>query len=63
MIDHDEIFLNILKMFLLELNFILLYCIYRITPGHITPHPLRFLNYQTFIGIIKKGYLKLGGIY
>ena len=31
MIDIDEIFLNIL----IELNFILLYCINRITPGHI----------------------------
>ena len=38
MIDLDEIFLNILKIFFIELKFILLYCINRVTPGHrITP--------------------------
>ena len=35
MIDLDEIFLNMLKIFLIELKFILLYCIYRITTGHL----------------------------
>ena len=35
MIDLDEIFLNILKIFLIELKVILLYCINRITPGHL----------------------------
>ena len=35
MIDLDEIFLKMLKIFLTELKFILLYCINRITPGHL----------------------------
>ena len=38
MIDLNEIsliFLNILKIFLIELKFILLYCINRITPSHL----------------------------
>ena len=34
MIDLDEIFVNILKIFLTELKFMLLYCINRITPGY-----------------------------
>ena len=34
MIDLDEVFLNILKIFLVELKCILIYCINRITPGH-----------------------------
>ena len=38
MIDLDEIFLNILKIFLIEFKFMLLYYFYRIIPGHrITP--------------------------
>ena len=36
MIDLDEIFLNILKIFLIEFKFIILYRINRITPGHLT---------------------------
>ena len=40
--DLDEIFLIILKMFIIELIFILLYCINRIIPGHrITPGHLK----------------------
>ena len=35
MIDLDEIFLNKLKIFLKQIKFILLYCIDRITPGHL----------------------------
>ena len=35
MIDLDKIFLNMLKIFLIEFKFILLYCINRITPGHL----------------------------
>ena len=36
--DLGEIFLNILKIFFIELKFIILYCIYQITPGYrITP--------------------------
>ena len=35
MIDLDEIFLNILKIFLIELKVILLYCINRITSDHL----------------------------
>ena len=35
MIDLNESFLNILKMFLKELKFIILYCINQITPGHL----------------------------
>ena len=42
MIDLDEIFLNILQIFLVELKFIFLYCINRINSGHrITPGHLR----------------------
>ena len=34
MINLDEIFINLLSIFLIELKFLLLYCINRITPGH-----------------------------
>ena len=34
MIDLDEIFLNMLKIFLIEFKFLLLYYINWITPGH-----------------------------
>ena len=36
MIVLGEIFLNMLNIFLVEFKFILLYCINRITPGHLT---------------------------
>ena len=35
MIDLDEIFLTILKMFIIKLKFTFLYFIYRITPGYL----------------------------
>ena len=44
MIDLDKIFLNILKTFLIELKFILLYCINRITPGHLNTLPYKKKN-------------------
>ena len=38
MIGLDEIFLNTFKIILIELKFILLYCINRINPGHLMDH-------------------------
>ena len=49
MIDLDEIFLNILKIFLIYLKFTLLYCINRITPA--PPLPV-FINEERIILLI-----------
>ena len=49
MIDLDEIFLNILKIFLIELKVILLYCINRITQG---PYIFK-LNYKNVYSFLR----------
>ena len=61
MIDLDEIFLNILKICLIELKLILLYCISRITAGHrITPgHFIRWSNLKKKFKKFNFSFLKV----